>query len=77
MNHKSDVIYAMVKDFKRRGVPIDGIGLQMHVPALDVDIPAIAVPISSGSPRSACRFTSRNSMSPYRRTPADRQMIKI
>jgi endo-1,4-beta-xylanase len=28
---KSDAIYAMVKDFKRCGVPIDGVGLQMHV----------------------------------------------
>lgn len=46
MNRKSDVIYAMVKDFKRRGVPIDGVGLQMHVPALDVDIPAIAANIA-------------------------------
>jgi endo-1,4-beta-xylanase len=46
MNHKSDVIYAMVKDFKRRGVPINGVGLQMHVPALDVDIPAIAANIA-------------------------------
>jgi endo-1,4-beta-xylanase len=46
MNHKSDVIYAMIKDFKRRGVPIDGIGLQMHVPTLDVDIPAIAANIA-------------------------------
>jgi endo-1,4-beta-xylanase len=42
LNHKSDVIYAMVKDFKQRGVPIDGVGLQMHVPALDADIPVIA-----------------------------------
>ncbi|HXJ91893.1 MAG TPA: endo-1,4-beta-xylanase [Terriglobia bacterium] len=31
LNAKSDAIYAMVKDFKRRGVPIDGIGLQMHL----------------------------------------------
>ena len=46
MNHKSDVIYAMIKDFKRRGVPIDGMGLQMHVPALDVDITAIAANIA-------------------------------
>ncbi|MFZ1008242.1 MAG: endo-1,4-beta-xylanase [Candidatus Sulfotelmatobacter sp.] len=46
MNYKSDVIYAMVRDFKRRGVPIDGVGLQMHVPALDVDIPAIAANIA-------------------------------
>ena len=38
MNRKSDAIYAMVKDFKRRGVPIDGVGLQMHVPTLDGDI---------------------------------------
>lgn len=30
MNKKSDAIYAMAKDFKARGVPIDGIGLQMH-----------------------------------------------
>jgi endo-1,4-beta-xylanase len=37
MNRKSDAIYAMVKDFKRRGVPIDGVGLQMHVPTLDTD----------------------------------------
>src|SRR5580693_8679283 len=37
MNRKSEAIYAMVKDFKRRGVPIDGVGLQMHVPTLDAD----------------------------------------
>jgi endo-1,4-beta-xylanase len=46
MNHKSDAIYAMVKDFKRRGVPIDGVGLQMHVPALDADFPALAANIA-------------------------------
>ena len=46
LNHKSDVIYAMVKDFKQRGVPIDGVGLQMHVPALSVDITALAANIS-------------------------------
>jgi endo-1,4-beta-xylanase len=46
MSHKSDVIYTMVKDFKQRGVPIDGIGLQMHVPTLDADIPAIAANIA-------------------------------
>ncbi len=28
---KSDAMYAMVKDFKARGVPIDGVGLQMHL----------------------------------------------
>jgi endo-1,4-beta-xylanase len=46
MNRKSDAIYAMVKDFKLRGIPIDGVGLQMHIPALDVDIPAIAANIA-------------------------------
>jgi endo-1,4-beta-xylanase len=28
---KSDAIYAMLKDFRHRGVPVDGVGLQMHV----------------------------------------------
>jgi len=28
---KADVIYAMVRDLKQKGVPIDGVGLQMHV----------------------------------------------
>lgn len=46
LNRKSDAIYAMIKDFKRRRVPIDGVGLQMHIPALDADIPAIAQNIS-------------------------------
>jgi endo-1,4-beta-xylanase len=31
LNAKSNAIYAMVKDFKRRGVPINGVGLQMHL----------------------------------------------
>jgi endo-1,4-beta-xylanase len=30
-NAKSDAIYAMVQDFKSRGVPFDGVGLQMHL----------------------------------------------
>jgi endo-1,4-beta-xylanase len=42
LNRKSDAIYSMVSDFKRRGVPIDGVGLQMHVPAIDADAAAIA-----------------------------------
>jgi endo-1,4-beta-xylanase len=42
---KSDAIYAMVKDFKQRGVPIDGVGLQMHIPTLDADTVAIAANI--------------------------------
>lgn len=31
MNRKSDAIYAMARDFTGRGVPLDGIGFQMHV----------------------------------------------
>jgi endo-1,4-beta-xylanase len=46
MNRKSDAIYAMVTDFKRRGVPIDGVGLQMHIPLLEADTAAIAANIA-------------------------------
>ena len=45
VNHKSDAIYAIVKDFKRRGVPIDGIGLQMHIFDLQPDVASIAANI--------------------------------
>jgi endo-1,4-beta-xylanase len=31
VNKKSDAIYAMAEDFKKRGVPLDGIGFQAHV----------------------------------------------
>ena len=31
VNAKSNAIYAMAGDFKSRGVPLDGIGLQMHL----------------------------------------------
>jgi endo-1,4-beta-xylanase len=41
LNRKSDSIYAMVKNFKRHGVPIDGVGLQLHVSLRGTDIPAI------------------------------------
>ena len=46
LNRKSDAIYAMVKDFKLRGVPIDGVGLQLHVSQLDLDTAAIAANIA-------------------------------
>lgn len=46
LGRKSDAIDAMVKDFKRRGVPIDGVGLQMHVPNLAVDVAALAANIA-------------------------------
>lgn len=42
LNRKSDAIYAMLKDFKQRGVPIDGVGLQMHISRLDYDTDAVA-----------------------------------
>ena len=45
LNHKSDAIYAMVKDFQSRGVPIDGVGLQLHLPRLDYDTGTIAANI--------------------------------
>jgi endo-1,4-beta-xylanase len=32
----------MVKDFRQRGVPIDGVGLQIHISQLDLDTAAIA-----------------------------------
>jgi endo-1,4-beta-xylanase len=38
-NKKSDAIYAMAKDFKARGVPLDGIGFQTHV-SLKFDDPS-------------------------------------
>lgn len=28
--NKADIVYAMVSDFKKRGIPIDGIGMQAH-----------------------------------------------
>jgi endo-1,4-beta-xylanase len=45
LGRKSDAIYAMVKDFKQRGVPIDGVGLQLHVPKLQLDMPALSLNI--------------------------------
>jgi endo-1,4-beta-xylanase len=51
LNRKSDAIYAMVKDFKRRGVPIDGVGLQMHIPTIDADIADIAANVAANIAR--------------------------
>jgi len=42
VNPKSDAIYAMVRDFRQRGVPIDGVGLQMHIANLRADVPSIS-----------------------------------
>jgi endo-1,4-beta-xylanase len=45
VNSKSDAIYAMVRDFRERGVPIDGIGLQMHIAKLQADVVSISANI--------------------------------
>lgn len=42
MNPKSEAVYAMIKDFKQRGVPIHGVGLQLHISKLDFDAGPIA-----------------------------------
>jgi len=41
MSRKSDSVYAMVRDMKRRGVPIHGVGLQMHIFDLKPDFNGI------------------------------------
>jgi endo-1,4-beta-xylanase len=46
LNHKSDAIYAMVRDFKRRRVPLDGVGLQMHISNLGADVSGFAANIA-------------------------------
>ena len=42
INPKSDGVYAMVKDFRQRGVPINGVGFQMHLANLHPDVASIA-----------------------------------
>lgn len=46
LNRKSDAIYTMVKDFKRRSVPIDGVGLQMHISNLVFDAAGVTANIA-------------------------------
>ena len=50
INRKSDAIYSVIKGFKQRGVPIDGIGLQMHIPSLEFD--------GSGTTANIARLTN-------------------
>jgi endo-1,4-beta-xylanase len=45
VNLKSNAIYAMVRDFRERGVPIDGVGFQMHIVKLHADIASISANI--------------------------------
>lgn len=42
---KSDAIYAMVQEFGKRGVPIDGVGFQMHLGNLHPDVASISANI--------------------------------
>lgn len=46
LNQKSDAVYAMVKDFKQRGVPIDGVGLQLHILDLNFNAKSVAANIA-------------------------------
>jgi endo-1,4-beta-xylanase len=46
INLKSDAIYAMVKDFRQRGVPIDGVGMQMHIYDLQADFDSVEANIA-------------------------------
>ena len=43
---KSDGIYAMVQDFRKRGVPIDGVGFEMHIGNLRADVASISANIA-------------------------------
>jgi endo-1,4-beta-xylanase len=45
VNPKSDAIYAMVRDFRQRGIPLDGVGLQMHIENLRADVASISANI--------------------------------
>ena len=46
LNKKADAIYDMVRDFKRRGVPIDGVGLQLHISKLDLNVEGLELNIA-------------------------------
>ncbi len=45
VNPKSDAILSMVRDFRQRGVPIDGVGFQMHIANLHADVASISANI--------------------------------
>jgi endo-1,4-beta-xylanase len=45
-NRKSDALYGRAKDFKRRSVPIDGVGFELHVSPLDWDSAAFAAKVA-------------------------------
>jgi len=45
MNRKSDAVYAVVRELRREGVPIDGVGLQMHLSTVP-DVASISANIA-------------------------------
>ena len=45
INAKSDAVFSMARDFRRRGIPMDGVGLQMHIPNLHADVVSISANI--------------------------------
>lgn len=51
VNPKSDAIFAMLKGFRTRGVPIDGIGLQMHIATVDGDVSALSRSLAANMKR--------------------------
>ncbi len=46
INSKSDAVYAMAREFKHDGVPIDGVGVQMHIRNLHADVDSISANIA-------------------------------
>ena len=46
LGRKSDAVYSMLKDFRGRGVPVDGVGLQMHIFNLKLDADAVTANIA-------------------------------
>ena len=42
INSKSDALYNLVRKFKEKGIPIDGIGLQMHITVNGIDYESFA-----------------------------------
>jgi len=63
MNRKSDAVYAMVQGFKHRGVPIDGVGLEMHITPISTQMHSR--PTLSDSPSSGFKCTLRNWTFPF------------